>query len=208
MRQTQAEQRPDIARLAPLMAKALPHIAHPAIRNRGTIGGSIAFADPAAELPACLVALEGDVEMAGPRGRRSVTAERILHGPVRDRAGSRRNRDHDPRAGRGHRIAGSALPNWRAGMATTRSSGLPPRRARTAAALHDVRLVYFGVGAMPMRARHAEKALAEGTIDDAVAVLAKDLDPSGRCPHQRAGQAASRRRAAQARGATTGEAAS
>src|SRR5262249_18382730 len=54
-RQREAERSTDITRYAPLVAKALPHIAHPAIRNRGTIGGSIAFADPAAELPACLL---------------------------------------------------------------------------------------------------------------------------------------------------------
>ena len=44
----------DVARHAPLISLAMPHIAHPAIRNRGTFGGSIALADPAAELPACL----------------------------------------------------------------------------------------------------------------------------------------------------------
>ena len=53
----------------------MPHIGHPAIRNRGTLGGSIAFADPAAELPACLLALDGEVEIAGPAGRRTVKAD-------------------------------------------------------------------------------------------------------------------------------------
>ena len=56
-----------IAKHAPLIARAMPHIGHPAIRNRGTLGGSIAFADPAAELPACLLALDGEVDAAGPR---------------------------------------------------------------------------------------------------------------------------------------------
>jgi len=50
----------EIARYAPLIALAIPHIGHPAVRNRGTIGGSIAFSDPAAELPACLLALGGE----------------------------------------------------------------------------------------------------------------------------------------------------
>jgi len=48
----------EIAKHVPLLAQAAPHIAHPAIRNRGTLGGSIALADPAAEYPACLVALD------------------------------------------------------------------------------------------------------------------------------------------------------
>ena len=56
----------DIAKHAPLIALAMPHIAHPAIRNRGTIGGSLAYADPAAELPACLVALDAEIDIVGP----------------------------------------------------------------------------------------------------------------------------------------------
>jgi carbon-monoxide dehydrogenase medium subunit len=52
----------------------MPHIAHPAIRNRGTIGGSVAYADPAAELPACLVALGAEIEIAGKGGKRAVKA--------------------------------------------------------------------------------------------------------------------------------------
>src|SRR5262249_56379600 len=79
-RQREAERSSDVARCAPLVAKALPHIAHPAIRNRGTIGGSIAFADPAAELPACLLALGGEVDIAGPKGRRSVKADDFFTG--------------------------------------------------------------------------------------------------------------------------------
>src|ERR1700694_2572250 len=61
VRHAEAERSPEIARHAPLLALALPHIAHPAIRNRGTIGGSISFADPAAELAPCLAALWGQV---------------------------------------------------------------------------------------------------------------------------------------------------
>jgi len=52
------EASPLVARHAPLIAQAMPHVGHRAIRTRGTVGGSVALADPAAELPACLVALE------------------------------------------------------------------------------------------------------------------------------------------------------
>ena len=69
---------PLIAEAAPLLAQAVLHIGHPAIRNRGTIGGSLALADPAAELPACLLALGGRVEIEGPDGRRQVAAARQL----------------------------------------------------------------------------------------------------------------------------------
>ncbi len=58
----------------------MPHIGHPAIRNRGTIGGSIAFADPAAELPACLLALGGEVEIAGAKGGATVKADDFFKG--------------------------------------------------------------------------------------------------------------------------------
>ncbi len=85
-RHAQAERSPEIARHAPLIALAMPHIGHPAIRNRGTLGGSIAFADPAAELPACLLALDGEVEIAGPAGPAHRQGRRFLQEPVRDRA--------------------------------------------------------------------------------------------------------------------------
>src|SRR5215218_8123467 len=74
------ERSAEIARHAPLIARAMPQIAHPAIRNRGTIGGSLAYADPAAELPACLVALDGEVDIVGPQGKRSVKAGEFFKG--------------------------------------------------------------------------------------------------------------------------------
>src|SRR5206468_12670302 len=80
VRHAQAERSPDIARHAPLIALAMPHVGHPAIRNRGTIGGSVAFADPAAELPACLLALGGELEIEGPRGPRLVEADDFFKG--------------------------------------------------------------------------------------------------------------------------------
>ena len=81
VRQRQAEQSPLVAERAPLLAKALPLIAHPAIRNRGTIGGSIAHADPAAELPAVALALDAElVATSKARGERSIPASEFFHG--------------------------------------------------------------------------------------------------------------------------------
>ena len=74
------ERSSDIAKHAPLIARAMPHIAHPAIRNRGTIGGSVAYADPAAELPACLVALDAEIDIAGKGGKRTVKAGDFFKG--------------------------------------------------------------------------------------------------------------------------------
>jgi carbon-monoxide dehydrogenase medium subunit len=64
-----------VAEHAPLLVQAVHHIAHAAIRNRGTIGGSLAHADPAAEFPACVLALGGTVHLQGPDGMRAVAAE-------------------------------------------------------------------------------------------------------------------------------------
>ncbi len=69
-----------VAEHAPLIALAMPHVAHPAIRNRGTIGGSVALADPAAELPACLLALGGTVHVAGANGQRQIAADDFFLG--------------------------------------------------------------------------------------------------------------------------------
>ena len=69
-----------VAAHAPLLASAMPHVAHPAIRNRGTFGGSIAFADPAAELPACAVALQARMTIAGRDGTRTVGADSFFRG--------------------------------------------------------------------------------------------------------------------------------
>jgi carbon-monoxide dehydrogenase medium subunit len=63
---------PDIRLHAPLLCQAASHIAHPAIRNRGTIGGSLAHADRAAELPACMLALEATMVVRGPTTERRV----------------------------------------------------------------------------------------------------------------------------------------
>jgi carbon-monoxide dehydrogenase medium subunit len=62
-------------RCAPLLAMAMPHVAHPAIRNRGTPCGSVALADPAAEIPACVLALDAQITLQSAKGVRSVRAE-------------------------------------------------------------------------------------------------------------------------------------
>jgi carbon-monoxide dehydrogenase medium subunit len=71
---------PIVARHLPLIAEAMPHIAHVAVRNRGTFGGSIALADPAAELPACILALEATLVVESVRGRRTIAADDYFHG--------------------------------------------------------------------------------------------------------------------------------
>jgi aerobic carbon-monoxide dehydrogenase medium subunit len=71
---------PDVAAFAPLLKEAIAHVAHPAIRNRGTIGGSLAHADPASELPACVIALDATIVVRGPAGERRIAAEDFFLG--------------------------------------------------------------------------------------------------------------------------------
>ena len=71
---TQVERSADVREHLPLIADAVAHIAHPAIRNRGTLGGSLALSDPNAELPACALALEATLIIAGKKGERRVAA--------------------------------------------------------------------------------------------------------------------------------------
>lgn len=71
---------PEIAAHAPLLKRAVAHVAHPAIRNRGTIGGSLAQADPASELPACMLALGATIIVRGTSGERRIAAREFFTG--------------------------------------------------------------------------------------------------------------------------------
>jgi aerobic carbon-monoxide dehydrogenase medium subunit len=176
VRHAQAERSAEIARHAPLIALAIPHIGHPAIRNRGTIGGSIAFADPAAELPACLVALDGEVEIVGPEGRRTVRAEDFFQALFETALGPRDvlTSIRIPAANAATRAGFSELARRHGDYAMV---GLAACARADGAKLADVRLAYFGVGAVPVRARNAELALLGGELDGAVAALGSDLHP-------------------------------
>jgi len=71
---------PEVAAHVPLLRDATFHVAHPAIRNRGTLGGSLAHADPASELPACMLALGATVIVCGPGGERRIPAQKFFTG--------------------------------------------------------------------------------------------------------------------------------
>src|SRR5262245_53569534 len=80
MTHAQIERSELIARHAPLLAEAVKHVAHPAIRNRGTLGGSLALADPAAEYPAVAVALDATIVLQARKGERRVQAKDFFKG--------------------------------------------------------------------------------------------------------------------------------
>ena len=79
-RHVDLQRSPEIAAHAPLLTEAIAHVAHPAIRNKGTIGGSLAHADPASELPACMVALDATIVISGQIGERRVAARDFFTG--------------------------------------------------------------------------------------------------------------------------------
>jgi carbon-monoxide dehydrogenase medium subunit len=81
-RHARVERSDEAAAAQPLLRAALREVAHPVVRNRGTVVGSIAHADPAAELPAVLALLEGTVELVSVRGRRTVAAAEFFTGPL------------------------------------------------------------------------------------------------------------------------------
>ena len=173
-RHTQVERSDIVAKHGPLIALAMPHIGHPAIRNRGTFGGSIAFADPAAELPACLLALGGEIVIAGPKGKRKVKADAFFKGLLETALRSQEmvTAVRIPVAGKNTRVGFAELARRHGDYAIV---GLAASARADGKGLADVRLAYFGVGAMPVRAKKAETALAGGNIDAAVAAL--DLEP-------------------------------
>lgn len=79
-RQRAVERSSAVAKVAPLLHETMPFIAHPQIRNRGTVGGSIAHADPAAELPAVAVALNAQCKVVSRRGSRTIAAGEFYTG--------------------------------------------------------------------------------------------------------------------------------
>jgi carbon-monoxide dehydrogenase medium subunit len=173
-RHAQIERSTVIATHAPLIARAMPHIAHPAIRNRGTIGGSIAFADPAAELPACLLALGGEVEAQGPNGTRRIKADDFFVDLYETalRPGEMLTAIRVPAATAETRTGFAELARRHGDYAMV---GLAATARAKGKELSDVRLAFFGVGNTQLRTRKAEAALAGGDIDAAVAAL--DLAP-------------------------------
>ena len=164
---------------APLLAAAAPLIAHPAIRNRGTLGGSLAYADPAAELPACMVALDATIIAASAKGERRIPAAAFFTDLLQTAL--------EPQ----EIIAAIEIPvTQRLGAIeeiTRRSgdyamAGLAATLALEAGRVVAPRLVYFGVGNIPVLAAAASRALEGRSLDRASIAaaqqaLAEDLDP-------------------------------
>jgi carbon-monoxide dehydrogenase medium subunit len=175
-RHREIEQSRTVAEHCPLLAQAAPHIAHVAIRNSGTIGGSIALADPAAEWPACCLALDATFRLVSRKGERRVAAHDFFKGlfatalrPAELVAAIEIPLLPD------HRSVFLELARRRGDYAIV---GLAALARSEGGRLHDVRLAYLGGGDAPILARHAMQA-AEGKppAADLSAELARDLSP-------------------------------
>jgi len=170
-----------VARHAPLLAEAVPLIAHPAIRNRGTLGGSLAYADPAAELPACVIALGATLVLVSRQGERRVAAADFFTGLFETalRPGELIAAVEVPVATPATR---SAIEEVARRSGDYAMAGLAACLAMQGSAVAMARLVFFGVGGAPVLAVRANAALA-GRVLDATAVeaaataLDADLDP-------------------------------
>jgi len=170
----------EIAEHAPLLTEAIAHVAHPAIRNRGTLGGSLAHADPASELPACMLALKATMIVGSQNGERRIAAEDFFKGiyetalsaqelliavelPVRQNNAAHFFHEFARRHG-DYAIAGLA------------AQAIVERGV-----FADLRLAFFAVGDRPVLARAANKlidvAITSAVMSEASAVLAAELDP-------------------------------
>ncbi len=180
-RHVEVETSPEVAEHAPLIAQAMPHIAHAAIRNRGTFGGSIAFADPAAELPACAVALGARFELRSASATRMVAADDFFQGLYETALapGDLLTAIEIPVIAPGYRSAFMELARRHGDYAMV---GIAVHARLADGAIGDARLVYFAAGERPVVARAAAaaidgKAPSEETFEAAASALDQDLDP-------------------------------
>src|SRR3989441_281252 len=180
-RHVELERSADVARHLPLIASAMPHIAHPAIRNRGTFGGSCALADPAAELPACALALGATFVVAGRKGERRVAAQDFFRGLYATalKAGELLVAAEFPLPKPGYASAFGELARRHGDYAMV---GVAAHGSTQGKKFSDMRVVFFGVTDRPQRAAQLERALdshaaAAKTIDAALPKLDADLSP-------------------------------
>jgi len=156
-----------VTRRAPLLAEAAAHVGHLAIRHRGTIGGNLAHADPASEIPAALLALEGEVVATGPRGERTIAAADLFRGPLSSAL--------DPT----ELLTEVRVPITPSGCGSVFLEG--SRRAGDFALAGGqcarVRIGVCGVGNTPLRMREAERILERsGVTEDALRAAARAVE--------------------------------
>jgi carbon-monoxide dehydrogenase medium subunit len=182
-REYAAERSETVADAVPLLAAALPLIGHEAIRSRGTVGGSLAHADPAAELPAVARALDAEFVVRGQSGERVIPAAQWFEGYMTT---SRRPDElltqvRFPAARPGTGISFQEVARRHGDFAIV---GLAASLTLSDGAISDARLALVGVSDVPVRAAAAENLLvgenpSTGLFDEAARRATDDLDPPG-----------------------------
>ncbi len=164
----------DVKQQVPLLAQAVPHIAHPAIRNRGTLGGSLALADPAAGYPACALALNPTLVLQGRRSEGRVPPSSFFKALFETdlRRGEIVAAAEFPRV---ERAVFTELARRHGDYAIVGLAGVADRSGK--------RLAFFGVGATPVLAKNASAA---PNLEQALRELEKDLAPPADLYHSSA----------------------
>lgn len=172
---------PLVAAHAPLFAAAAAYVAHPAIRNKGTMGGSLALADPASEFPASALCLDASIEIAGQNGLRRVAARDFFQGLYETdlTPGDIVTALLVPVRAPSHVFFFDELARRRGDYAM---AGLAARAEVDGGRCRSINLSFFAVAPSPVRARHVEEFLAgkvldEASIEAAKMALATDLAP-------------------------------
>jgi aerobic carbon-monoxide dehydrogenase medium subunit len=176
-----AEESEILASTVPLLATALPFIGHEAIRSRGTIGGSLAHADPAAELPAVARALDAEFVVRGEAGERVIPAAEWFEGYLTT---ARRSDEllvevRFPAAGPGTGVSFSEVARRHGDFAIV---GLAAALALTDGVISAARLAFAGLSDVPVRATAAEDLLigempSAELFDEAARRATEDIDP-------------------------------
>jgi aerobic carbon-monoxide dehydrogenase medium subunit len=187
---TEIEDSNTIAKHAPLLRAAVPHIAHRAIRNLGTFGGSIAYGDPAAEWPACLLALDGVVVVRNLKAERRIAAHEFFTGLYTTELAPDEIivACEIPIAQTNQKFSFTELARRHGDYAVV---GLAATAQVHSGVMAQVRLAWLGVGSTPVRSVAAEQALngqplTEDSITKAVAALRGELNPLADLTHSEA----------------------
>jgi aerobic carbon-monoxide dehydrogenase medium subunit len=171
---------PEIAAHAPLLTEAIAHVAHPAIRNRGTLGGSLAHADPASELPACMVALNATIVVRGQSGERRIAAEDFFRG-IYETALSPQELLVAVELPVGQNNSAHFFREFARRHGDYAITGLAAQAIVERHVFADLRLAFFAVGDRPVLAKAARKlvnvAITLAVLLDASTALAQELAP-------------------------------
>jgi carbon-monoxide dehydrogenase medium subunit len=171
---------PDVAAHAPLLTEAVAHVAHPAIRNRGTLGGSLAHADPASELPACMLALNATIIVSGPKGERRIAAADFFAG-IYETALSAQELLVAVELPVARNNAQHFFSEFARRHGDYAIVGLAAQAIVEKGGFADLRLAFFAVGDRPVLAKAATRlvgaAITPALLSETSALLGEELDP-------------------------------